>query len=124
YPPLIAKDNPWLSDSDERLIKVVLKGLWGPMQLRGQTFDPSKGVPPMPGFAGLLKDDEIAAAINYARNSFGNKAKFITAAQVAKVRQQTASRSEFYLIEDIMKEHPIKGWEQWQKAAAPVQSFE
>jgi mono/diheme cytochrome c family protein/glucose/arabinose dehydrogenase len=124
YPPLIAKDNPWLSDNDERLIKIVLKGLWGPMQLKDMTFDPSKGVPPMPGFGGILKDDEIAAAINYARNSFGNKAKFITAAQVAQVRKATASRSEFYLVEDIMKEHPIKGWEQWQKAATPLESFE
>lgn len=124
YPPLIAEDNPWLTDSDERLIKIVLKGLWGPMQLKNMSFDPSKGVPPMPGFGGILKDNEIAAAINYARNSFGNKAKFITAAQVAKVREQTASRSEFYLIEDIMKEHPIKGWEKWKAAAAPVESFE
>ena len=124
YPPLVAQNNPWLSDSDERLIKIVLKGLWGPMQLNGQTFDPSKGVPPMPGFGGILKDDEIAAVINYARNSFGNKAKFITPAQVAKVRRATAARNEFYLIEDIMKEHPIKGWEKWRKAAAPAVSFE
>lgn len=124
YPPLIAKDNPWLTDNDERLIKIVLKGLWGPMQLKGQTFDPSKGVPPMPGFGGILKDHEIAAAINYARNSFGNKHKFITAADVAKVRNATASRNEFYLVEQIMKEHPIKGWEKWKAAAAPVESFE
>jgi len=124
YPPLIAKNNPWLSDNDERLIKIVLKGLWGPMQLKGQTFDPSKGVPPMPGFGGILKDEEIAAVINYVRNSFGNQAPFITAAQVARVRAATADRNEFYLIEDIMKEHPIKGWEKWQTAAAPVESFE
>lgn len=124
YPPLEMKDNPWLTDNDERLIKIVLKGLWGPMQLRGQTFDPSRGVPPMPGFAPLASDKEIAAVINYVRNSFGNQAKFITAADVAKVRRSTAARSDFYLIPDIMKEHPIKGWEKWQQAAAPVVSFE
>ena len=47
-----------------------------------------------------------------------------TAAEVAKVRKATASRSDFYLIPDIMKEHPIKGWEKWKASAAPVQSFE
>jgi mono/diheme cytochrome c family protein len=79
YPPMEMTDNPWLEGSDERLIKVVLKGLWGPMKLKGQMFDPSKGVPPMPGFAPLLSDKEVAAVINYARNSFGNKAGFIKA---------------------------------------------
>ena len=124
YPPLEMKNNPWLTESDERLIKIVLKGLWGPFQLKGQTFDPSKGVPPMPGFGPLASDKEIAAVINYVRNSFGNEAEFITAAAVAKVRKATASRSDFYLIPDIMKEHPIKGWEKWKASAAPVESFE
>ncbi|MBL6763842.1 MAG: ThuA domain-containing protein [Verrucomicrobiae bacterium] len=124
YPPLIMKDNPWLGDNDERLIKIVLKGLWGPFQLHGQTFDPSKGVPPMPGFGGILNDTEIAAVINYVRNSFGNQSKFIQPGDVAKVRKQVADRADFYLVEDIMKQHPIPGWEQWQKAAAPPQSFE
>jgi mono/diheme cytochrome c family protein/glucose/arabinose dehydrogenase len=124
YPPLEMKDNPWLTDNDERLVKVVLKGLWGPMELKGQTFDPSKGVPPMPGFAPLLTDEEIAAVINYVRNSFGNKASFIKSSDVAKVRKSVAARSDFYLIPDIMKEHPIKGWEKWKVSSAPVQSFE
>ena len=124
YPPLVAKDNPWLSDNDERLIKIVLKGLWGPMELKGQTFDPSKGVPPMPGFGGILKDDEIAAVINYVRNSFGNKHKFVTPSQIATVRKSVAGRTDFYLIEHIMKEHPIAGWEKWKKGAAPLNVFE
>jgi mono/diheme cytochrome c family protein/glucose/arabinose dehydrogenase len=124
YPPLEMKDNPWLTADDERLIKVVLKGLWGPMQLKGQTFDPTKGVPPMPGFAPLLTDKELAAVINYVRNSFGNQAKFITPDLVARVRKSVEARTDFYLIPDIMKEHPIPGWEKWQSAAAPAQSFE
>ncbi len=123
YPPLVMKDNPWLTDSDERLLKFVLKGLWGPMELKGQHFDPSKGVPPMPGFAPLLTDKEIAAVINYVRNSFGNAALFLKPDAVAKVRQQVAARTDFYLIPDIMKEHPIAGWEKW-KSTAPAVSFE
>lgn len=123
YPPLEMKDNPWLTDSNERLIKIVLKGLWGPMELQGQHFDPTRGVPPMPGFAPLLSDQEVSAVINYVRNSFGNTTKFIKPADVARVRKSVAGRQDFYLISDIMKEHPIKGWEKW-KASAPAVSFE
>jgi len=124
YPPLEMADNPWLSKDNDRLIKVVLKGLWGPMQLKGQTFDPSKGVPPMPGFAPLLSDEEVAAVINYVRNSFGNESEFIRSADVARIRQSTEARKDFYRIEEIMREHPIQGWEAWSKEAGNYQSFE
>jgi mono/diheme cytochrome c family protein len=37
----------------------------------------------MPAWKGQLKDAEIAAVITYIRNSWGNKASAVTAAQVA-----------------------------------------
>jgi mono/diheme cytochrome c family protein/glucose/arabinose dehydrogenase/type 1 glutamine amidotransferase len=121
YPPLTK--NPWIED-DTRMIKIALKGLWGSMEVNGKHFDPSKGVPPMPGFGPVCTDEEIAAVINYARNSFGNTAKFVTPAEVAKIRKQTEGRRDFYMVEDIMKEHPIKGWEKWKKAEGEVGGFE
>ena len=123
YPPLTAKDNPWLTD-DDRLIKIVLKGLWGPIEVAGQRYDPSKGVPPMPGFGVFLNDEELAAALTYVRQSFGNDLPAITAAQVAKHREATKSRDNFYETEEIMAEHPIPGWEKWGKSAKPVNAFE
>ncbi len=120
--PTLAKSE-WLTH-DERLIKIVLKGLWGPMQLAGQQFDPGRGVPPMPGFGPVLNDDEIAAVINYVRQSFGNDLPMIAPATVQAVRAKTENRRDFYLVEDLMKEHPIPGWQEWQKAATKVESFE
>ena len=105
YPPL-AKSN-WLDD-DERIIKIVLKGLWGPMEVSGQHFDPAKGVPPMMGFAGLLNDEEAAAVLSYVRLSFGNNGKFITPGQVQKIREQTKDRVNFYTTEELLKENPLK----------------
>ena len=105
YPPLAKSD--WLED-DERLIKIILKGLWGPITVNGQAFDPSKGVPPMPGFGGMLNDAETAAVLNFTRLSFGNNGKLISPAQVAKVRAATQERTNFYMIEEILKEHPLK----------------
>jgi len=113
YPPLTNKE--WISD-DERLIKIVLKGLWGPMKVGDKTFDPAKGVPPMTGFSALLKDDEVAAVLTYVRQSFGNDLDPIKAEQVAKVRKATDSKPGFYTVDDLMKEHPIAGWEQWKTA--------
>jgi mono/diheme cytochrome c family protein len=105
YPPLAKSD--WLED-DERLIKIILKGLWGPITVNGQAFDPSKGVPPMPGFGGMLNDAETAAVLNFTRLSFGNNGKLISPAQVAKVRAATQERTNFYMTEEILKEHPLK----------------
>ena len=105
YPPLAKSD--WLED-DERLIKIILKGLWGPITVNGQAFDPSKGVPPMPGFGGMLNDAETAAVLNFTRLSFGNNGKLITPAQVAKVRAATQERTNFYMTDEILKEHPLK----------------
>ena len=111
YPPLT--DKAWLGD-DERLIKIVLKGLWGPLHVDGKAFDPGKGVPPMTGFAALLNDQEVAAVVTYVRQSFGNDFDPIKPAQVATVRKATDAKSGFYLIEELMKEHPIAGWEGWK----------
>jgi putative heme-binding domain-containing protein len=111
YPPLNNKE--WLTSNDDRLIKIVLKGLWGPLEVAGKRFDPTKGTPPMTGFEQLLKDDEIAAVLTYVRQSFGNDYDPITTEAVKKVRASAATRNSFYQIDELMKEHPIAGWEKW-----------
>lgn len=119
YPPLNVPNNPWLAN-DDRLIKVVLKGLWGPLDINGQKLNPNNGVPPMLGFAGLLSDEELAGVLTYVRQSFGNNLPIITPDQVAKVREKTKNRADFYMVEEIMKEHPIQGWEKWGRMARPA----
>ncbi|NBV78688.1 MAG: dehydrogenase, partial [Verrucomicrobia bacterium] len=104
YPPL-AKSN-WLDD-DQRVTKILLKGLWGQITVNGQHFDPTKGVPPMMGFGGMLNDDEAAAVLSYVRLSFGNNGKFVSPATVKKVREATKDRVNFYMTDEILKEHPL-----------------
>jgi hypothetical protein len=74
----------------------------------------------MLGFAGLLNDDEVAAVLSYVRQSFGNNLPLITPAQVARVREKTKARADFYMVEEIMKEHPIQGWEKWGRMSRPA----
>ena len=105
YPPL-ARSN-WIDD-DERLIKILLKGLWGPITVNGQNYDPTKGVPPMMGFGGLLNDEEAAAVLSYVRLSFGNNGKLVSPATVKKVREATKDRVNFYMTDELLKEHPLR----------------
>jgi mono/diheme cytochrome c family protein/glucose/arabinose dehydrogenase len=106
YPRL--ENSQWVTKDDDRLIKIILKGLWGPIEVNGQTFDPAKGVPPMTGFAGLLTDEEVAAVIAYVRNSFGNTAPFVAPEKVRAVREATRERANFYMVDELLKEHPLE----------------
>ncbi|MEO8351722.1 MAG: HEAT repeat domain-containing protein, partial [Chthoniobacteraceae bacterium] len=105
YPPLAKSE--WVNSDDTRLIKIVLKGLWGPLETAGQKFDPSKGVPPMTPFAGLLNDREIAGVLTYVRNSFGNASPAVQPETVAKVRAATKDRQNFYMVDEILTQHPF-----------------
>lgn len=51
HPPLT--NTEWLADI-ERLIKIVLTGLWGPLKVGDKTFEAAQGVPSMTSFAALL----------------------------------------------------------------------
>ncbi|MDF2376801.1 MAG: GDSL-type esterase/lipase family protein [Verrucomicrobiales bacterium] len=106
YPPLVASD--WVTGSEERLIKLTLHGLWGPIEVNGVTYDPGKGVPPMTAFKALLDDKEMAAVLTFVRNTWGNKASVITPAKVKEVREATRAQQAFYAPADLLKEHPIE----------------
>ncbi|TLV01120.1 PVC-type heme-binding CxxCH protein [Dyadobacter luticola] len=103
FPPLTK--NPWIVGSDERLIKLVLKGLLGPIEVNSQKYP---GQVPMTPFGGLLKDEEVAAVLTYVRNSFGNKGPAVLPEKVKQVRLQTESKKDFYSPEQLMKEHPLE----------------
>jgi putative heme-binding domain-containing protein len=94
--------------SEERLAKSVLHGLWGPMTVNGQTYDPARGVPPMTAFRALLNDEETAAVLTFVRNTWGNKASPVKADLVAKVRKDTASRSTFWNPDELLAAHPLE----------------
>ena len=102
FPPLT--DAKWLAN-DERLIKIVLKGLLGPIEVHGKKYP---GQVPMTPFEGMLKDEDVAAVLTYVRNSFGNKGTAILPDQVKKVRSEVQKKTGFYSPEELLKQHPIK----------------
>jgi mono/diheme cytochrome c family protein/glucose/arabinose dehydrogenase/lysophospholipase L1-like esterase len=103
FPPL--NGNNWVNGSSDRLIKLVLKGMYGPIEVAGKNYP---GQVPMTPFGSMLKDDEIAAVITYVRNSFGNNASPVTAAKVKQVRAATKGKTGFYTPEELLKQHPME----------------
>ncbi len=97
--------SPWVTEDKDRLIKLTLYGLMGPLEINGKKYD---GQVPMTPFGGMLKDEEVAAVLTYVRNSFGNDAAPIVAADVQKVRAQNPDRMTLYSAEELLKEHPLK----------------
>jgi len=106
YPPIA--DSIWVTGDKERLIKLVLHGLWGKIEVNGVTYDPDKGVPPMTAVGAMFNDNEVAAVLTYVRSSWGNDAEPITLEEVRKVRAATKGRTQFYKPEELLKEHPFK----------------
>ncbi|HWB51587.1 MAG TPA: cytochrome c [Stellaceae bacterium] len=70
------------------LIRVVLGGT------RSVATDQAPTGPAMPAFAWLLDDRRAAAVLTYIRNSWGNAAAAVTAAQVQSERADLAKRTE------------------------------
>ncbi|MBC7892753.1 MAG: cytochrome c, partial [Sphingobacteriaceae bacterium] len=103
FPPLAGTN--WVTGKEDRLIKLTLNGLMGPIEVGGKTYP---GQVPMTPFGGLLKDDEIAAVLTYVRNSFGNRAPAILPDQVKKVRTATKPQTGFYSPETLLRQHPME----------------
>lgn len=103
FPPL-AKSK-WVTGSEDRLIKLALKGIYGPIEVNGKKYP---GQVPMTPYEGMLKDDEMAAVLTYVRNAFGNKAPAITAEKVKQVRASVKGKTGFYTPEELLKMHPME----------------
>lgn len=103
YPPLAG--TKWVNGNEDRLIKLVLKGLLGPIEIAGKKYP---GQVPMTPFEGLLNDEEVAAVLTYVRNSFGNQASPIQPEKVKQVRAEVKSVEGFYTPEKLLKEHPLE----------------
>ncbi|QDT12620.1 PVC-type heme-binding CxxCH protein [Planctomycetes bacterium K23_9] len=105
YPPLVGSE--WVNGDKDRLIKLTLHGIWGKMRVRGEIFEPTEGVPPMTAIGNFFSDAEVAAALTYVRNSWGNDADAISPEDVKRIRQETKGRKKFYSPAELVEMHPF-----------------
>jgi len=88
YPPLAGSD--WVNGSEERVIRILLHGLTGPVTVNGATYNgvmASFGL----GSAYNWNDQRIADVLTYIRSEWGNTGAPITAEQVTAVRTGSAA---------------------------------
>lgn len=81
-PPLAGSE--WVNGPVENLIRIQLRGLIGPIKVKGQEYS-------MPGGMAALayqNDDQIAGVLTYIRSNLGNDAPAVTAEQVAALRSE------------------------------------
>lgn len=77
FPPLARSD--FLNADKHRAIQVVLNGLQGEVVVNGQRFNNT--MPKLP-----LSDEQIASALTYVYNAFGNSGQEVTPQEVSTAR--------------------------------------
>lgn len=98
FPPL--KGSQWVNENPKVLAKILLKGLIGPITVRGKEYP---GQVPMTPYENILDDEEMAAVMTYVRNAFGNRASVVTPAFMAGVRAEVKASGQegYYRAEEL-----------------------
>ena len=110
FPPLAGSD--YLAGDPGRAVGVVVNGLQGEVVVNGVKFNSV-----MPAMV-QLSDQQIADALTYAMNSWGNTAGSVTVAQVAAERAKAAATPK---AADSPTQHPTTTSElKYQGAPSPV----
>jgi len=96
FPPLAGSE--WVQGNEERIIRIVLHGLSGPLKVEGHDFNNV-----MAPLGAVLKDEQIANVLSYVRQEWGNKAPDVEPETVAKVRADTAGRTTNWTAAELEK---------------------
>src|SRR5947207_12203353 len=96
YPPLAGSE--FTTGGSRRPGMIVLKGLQGPVTVKGQKF----GSAVMQPWDKTLTDQKIADVLTYERNDWGNSASAVTAEQIAALRKELANHPDSFTEPDIL----------------------
>ncbi len=96
FPPLAGSE--WVTGSEERLTRIVLHGLQGPIKVAGNDYNNV-----MAPLGGVLKDEQIANVLSYIRSEWGNAAPEVLPETVAKARAESSGRSGYWTADELLK---------------------
>lgn len=84
--------SDWVTGDQDRLVKILLHGLQGPITINGKKFTPQAF---MPGLAvnTTISDQDIADIATYIRSGWGNRASQIKREEINKIRTDTKNRA-------------------------------
>jgi mono/diheme cytochrome c family protein len=92
-PPLA--DSEWVLGSEQRLARIILNGVTGPVQVNGRTYRLD-----MPGL-GFFTDDQVAAILTYIRREWEHTATPVEPGTIKAIREATRTRTEGWREEEL-----------------------
>ncbi len=93
-------DSEWL-DNDDRLVRLVLYGLRGPITVGGEIFNP-ESVMEMPGTYKALDDQKIAGILTFIRREWREQAAPIEPQTVGRIRAANATRTDQWTEKELL----------------------
>lgn len=99
FPALAGSE--WVDGSEaneKRLVAIILKGLKGPITVKGATYNNQ-----MPGQGPQLNAKKVAAVVTYIRQAWGNKGGEISEAQAASAIKEFADHGDQFTVEELQK---------------------
>jgi mono/diheme cytochrome c family protein len=97
FPPVAGSE--WVNAPGvNRVIRIPLVGLSGPIKIKDQEWNLA-----MPAMGAALSDDDLAAALSYMRQAWGNKASPVTAEQVKAIRAELGNRAQPLSADELLR---------------------
>ena len=82
--------------SEGRLVRIVLHGLGGPIELGGVVYNLE-----MPAFGPLFSDEQIASVLSHVRREYGAPSPPVDPSTVARIRAETVDRYEYWTVAEL-----------------------
>ena len=99
-PPLAGSE--WVLGSPERLIRIPMYGLNGPITVKGQPMEFPAGMLAV-GASLPEHEDDVAAVLSYIRQAWGNKASAVSPDQVRAVVKEVGNRPQPFAPKELME---------------------
>ena len=98
-PPL--DESEWVLGEPERLAKILLHGLKGPITVAGTEYAPQAAMPGL-GMNPSMKDADIADIMTFIRAEWSNKADYVEVKTVTETREATNERDgRIYTVDEL-----------------------
>ena len=97
-PPLAGSE--WVNGPVENLIKIQLRGLTGPIKVKGQEYNFPAGMLPM----AYQSDEQIAGVLSYVRSNFGTDASPVSPEAVTALRSEVGKPQ--VTVDDLIAPEP------------------
>ena len=107
-PPLA--NSEWVLGQPERLARILLHGMEGPVEVNGRVYDVPEILPVMPAFATTPPED-LAAIMTYIRQEWGHNVSPVKPATVGQIRVLNQGKVKPWTAEELLEEYSTSNHE-------------